>query len=110
MARTFDEPFGGPGIANLDLINNIIELDPEINYVLFYKSKNHLGRYKDFFPRRDRKELEAIKQKYNLPENFILSVAKPFQGDRLLHLYLQIIATLRVSVFHWWKQWHVAVP
>ena len=27
MARTFDEPFGGPGIANLDLINNIIESD-----------------------------------------------------------------------------------
>jgi glycosyltransferase involved in cell wall biosynthesis len=203
MARTFDEPFGGPGIASLDLINNIIELDPKINYVLFYKSKNHLGKYKDypnvkeifmkmpnkflwdqiavpynswkenvdlifnpkftvplltrkltlvlcqgmeyfsfpqyysffslmyvriffplyykkaqkvltlsndeqndlnkyikvpyekmetvysahskdFFPRRDRKELEAIKQKYHLPENFILSVAKPFQGDRLL--------------------------
>lgn len=28
--------------------------------------------------------LKAIKQKYDLPDNSILSVAKPFQGDRLL--------------------------
>lgn len=203
MARTLDESGGGPGIANSNLIDKIIELDRVNEYLVFYKTKKHLGRYinhknvkeiylkipskllwdqlvvpyfswkedvdlifspkftvpiftrrptvvinrgmeyytfpqfytwyelmyvrifmsiyyrkalkvltlsnvmqddlhqylqvpyakmqtiysahgKGFYPRKNKNELESIRRKYNLPENFILSVAKPYQGKKLL--------------------------
>ncbi len=45
MGRTLDDG-GGVGVANRNLIDKIIELDEETEYVVFYRSRNTFGRYK----------------------------------------------------------------
>jgi len=47
MARTFDDP-DGVGIANRNLIDKMLEIDRETEYVVFHRSRSRLGMYRHY--------------------------------------------------------------
>jgi len=47
MMRSADEA-GGIGVYARNIVEELLKLDQENEYVLFYKTKKHLGRYKEF--------------------------------------------------------------
>jgi glycosyltransferase involved in cell wall biosynthesis len=47
MVRTLDDR-DGPGVANQNLIDKMMEIDRDTAYVLFYRTKKHLGRYQNY--------------------------------------------------------------
>jgi glycosyltransferase involved in cell wall biosynthesis len=47
MLRAIDE-IDGPGVATTNLVDKLLELDRDNEYVIFYKNKSYLNRYKDY--------------------------------------------------------------
>ena len=47
MARTFDDR-DGVGIANRNIIDRMIDIDRETEYVVLHRNSKHLGRYKQY--------------------------------------------------------------
>lgn len=47
MMRSADEA-GGIGVYARNIVEELLKLDHENKYILFYKSKKHFGRYSEF--------------------------------------------------------------
>jgi hypothetical protein len=52
MGRTLDDDYGA-GIANRSLIDKIIDVDRGTEYVVFYGTMTHFGRYKSYLHVRE---------------------------------------------------------
>ena len=47
MARTFDDR-DGVGIANRNIIDRMIDIDRETEFVVLFRNRKHLGRYEQY--------------------------------------------------------------
>ena len=85
MIRTIDGD-DGPGTYTRNLLKHLLEMDTSNEYVLFYKTKKHFGRYAEF------KNVREILIK--VPSIFLWDqVAVPFyarkEGEDFFHHVLQ---------------------
>jgi glycosyltransferase involved in cell wall biosynthesis len=82
MLRTLDEKFG-IGTFTQYLTDNVIKLDRENQYVLFYRNDEHIGKYKEY-PNVEEKLISAP-NKLIWDQIAVLKAAKQENIDLLFH-------------------------